>query len=136
MMPLVTLAGEGEIEMPKEFKAFNTQTIALHLPVAGKIMSKKATRLLTGEMAHQLQMNLAGDVKVEDAQAIALNGNMKSLRLKFNKASGEKYLASLIKKYGMPVGDMIDNYEWTIDEVTFEIHETASGYEASYTAVK
>jgi len=105
-----------------------------NLKTVSNLLNNKTTTLSNGAASYHLKANSfnIGTAKMNDAFVIAEGGIIKSLSLIFNKANGVQFRDDIIKQYGMPQGDMVDNFEWKAENVQFEIHETETGFTATY----
>ncbi|MDB5246115.1 MAG: hypothetical protein JWQ40_509 [Segetibacter sp.] len=134
MLPLFSLATPGE---PVNKSVLKPETLKFGTGVntVNKFLNNKSRKLSNEVTFYYLKINTVQveNVKIKDAFLVSDNGTITSFSLELDKHNGAKLLADYVKKYGMPVGDVIDVLEWKDGDMVFEIHETEAGYLATYT---
>lgn len=105
-----------------------------HVTHFSRLFNKKKVYVSQITTHHYLKDNIfnTGSAKTTASYIIAENDMSKSLSLIFDKVNGIKYLNHLAEQFGEPIEQMVDNYQWTINGIKFEIHETEDGYTATY----
>lgn len=133
MLPLFSLATPN-FDLNKNSLHPANLKYGIDVSSVNKFLTKKSKKFSNEITFHYLKSDFIklDNIKIKDAFVVADNGTIKSYSLELDKENGATLLSDVVKQYGMPVDDVIDVLEWKLGSFVFEIHETESGYLATY----
>lgn len=135
LLPFVSFSSTGEIDLIKN--PVVTGNFKLGSPVIkvspSSVPKVKIARL--GERSFRTKKTSfkIANVSPLSVAVVSLNDTIKRMSLTFSTAAGAKLKSTLIKKYGKPFSLTIaDSPGWIIDNGSFSMYETSTGYHATY----